>query len=79
MVQCFHGVENHFVVQCPAINGMRMADQRGVLRVAGSFIQYRFKTANRAIEKKRADCIRGHLLFQNNKMQPIGECVGFEA
>lgn len=60
-VQHLHGVEHNLVVQRPAVQGMRMADQRGVGRLRITFVQQGLKPACRTIEKQRPDrAMLGH-------------------
>ena len=44
-MQRLHRVENNFVVERAAIQGMRMADQRSVSRGRGSGVEQRFETS----------------------------------
>ncbi len=55
-IQCLHSVKDHFVVQRAAIEGMRMADDGGVLGVSSSRIEQGFEAARRTIQKQGADC-----------------------
>ena len=54
-VQRLHGVENNLVMQCPAKQGMGMANYCGVRRVPGAGIQQRFQAACGAFEEERLD------------------------
>src|SRR5581483_11927410 len=54
-VQRLHGVEDDFVVQRPAIERMRMADQRSVRGVLSACIKQSFQPASRAGEKQRSN------------------------
>ncbi len=54
-VQRLHGVKYHLVMQRPAEQRMRMANQRGVSGLLRSHVQDSFEPACWAVEKKRAD------------------------
>src|SRR5450755_1267277 len=54
-VQRLHGVKHHFVMESPAKDRMRMANQSGVRRRRGTQVQDSFEPAHRAVEKKRTD------------------------
>ena len=51
-VQRLHGVEDDLVVQRPAEQRMRMADQRCVRRVVGARVEQRFEASRRTVEKQ---------------------------
>src|SRR5256885_772486 len=55
MVKRLHGMKNNFVVQCPAIQRVRMTDHRRVRRRGRSGVEEGLQASGRAIEEKRAN------------------------
>jgi len=54
-VQRFHGMKHDFVMQRPAKQRMRMANQRGMRGVGSACIEQGLEFARRTIKKKRAN------------------------
>jgi len=50
-IQGFHGVEHHLVVQGPAEQGMRMADDGSVRGMVSSVVEQRFQASRSTVER----------------------------
>ena len=50
-MQCFHGVENHFVMHRSAEQRVWMANESDVRRISFANIEQRLEASGRAVEK----------------------------
>jgi len=55
VIQRLHGVKHNFIVQGSAKQRMRMADHRGVARIASASIEQRLQAPGRAVDIERSN------------------------